>query len=105
MDDVRKNAAAIRETEDKLLEQHGADMRQGVSTAIGSLVITAGAGLLLVSIAFVLSQRSIDARLRAAETIDKQREYLRVTLASIGDAVIATDAGGRVHSSTRWPGH
>ena len=96
MDDVRKNAAAIRETEDKLFEQHGADMRQGVSTAIGSLVITAGVGLLLVSIAFVLSQRSIDARLRAAETIDKQREYLRVTLASIGDAVITTAADGRI---------
>ncbi len=51
-----------------------ADMRQGVSTTIGSLAITAVAGLLVVSIAFVLSQRSIDARLRAAETIDEQRE-------------------------------
>ena len=101
MDDVRKNAAAIRETEDKLLEQHGADMRQGISTAIGSLVITAGVGLLLVSIAFVLSQHSIDARLRAAETIDKQREQLRVTLASIGDAVITTDADGPRHLPER----
>ena len=96
MDDVRKNTAAIRETEDKLLQQHGANMRQSVSTAIGSLAITAVTGLLLVSVAFVLSQRSIDARLRAAEAIDKQREYLRVTLASIGDAVITTDADGRI---------
>ena len=87
-------------------------MRQSVSTAIGSLAITALTGLLLVSIAFVLSQRSIDARLRAAEAIDEQREYLRVTLASIGDAVITTDADGRIdylnavaESLTGWSLH
>jgi PAS domain S-box-containing protein len=35
-------------------------------------------------------------RLRAQETERKQREWLRTTLASIGDAVIATDVDGRV---------
>jgi len=35
-------------------------------------------------------------RLRAEETERKQREWLRTTLASIGDAVIATDVGGIV---------
>jgi len=35
-------------------------------------------------------------RRRAEERVHEQREWLRVTLASIGDAVIATDAGGRV---------
>jgi PAS domain S-box-containing protein len=35
-------------------------------------------------------------RLRAEETERKQREWLRITLASIGDAVVATDVGGSV---------
>ena len=32
----------------------------------------------------------------AQERLHEQREWLRVTLASIGDAVIATDTAGRV---------
>jgi PAS domain S-box-containing protein len=35
-------------------------------------------------------------RARAEEQADEQREWLQVTLASIGDGVIATDAAGRV---------
>ena len=35
-------------------------------------------------------------RRRAEEQVHEQREWLRVTLASIGDAVIATDTEGRV---------
>ncbi|MCE9562128.1 MAG: PAS domain S-box protein [Planctomycetes bacterium] len=35
-------------------------------------------------------------RQRAAETLRDERERLRITLASIGDAVISTDAAGRI---------
>ena len=38
----------------------------------------------------------ITGRKRAEERIRREREWLRVTLASIGDAVIATDGEGRV---------
>jgi PAS domain S-box-containing protein len=38
----------------------------------------------------------VDDRRRAEEEAERQREALRTTLASIGDAVIATDMGGRV---------
>jgi PAS domain S-box-containing protein len=50
-------------------------------------------------------------RQRAAEALRDERERLRITLASIGDAVISTDAGGRVtflngvaEALTGWPG-
>jgi PAS domain S-box-containing protein len=46
-------------------------------------------------ISFVLS-RDFTARKRAEEALRQQREWLRVTLSSIGDAVIATDTGGSV---------
>lgn len=40
--------------------------------------------------------RDVTERRRAEAEIRRQREWFRVTLASIGDAVIATDAEGRV---------
>ncbi len=42
------------------------------------------------------AQSILVARRVAEETLRKQSEWLRVTLASIGDAVISTDAEGRV---------
>src|SRR5271157_97751 len=44
----------------------------------------------------VWSFRDITASRRAAAELQKQSEWLRVTLSSIGDAVITTDAAGRV---------
>ena len=55
-------------------------------------------------------EREIDERRRAEEELRRQREWLRVTLASIGDAVIAADAASRVtfmnavaETLTGWP--
>src|ERR1700752_4170414 len=42
------------------------------------------------------AQSILVARQRAEEALRKQSEWLRVTLASIGDAVISTDAEGCV---------
>ena len=44
----------------------------------------------------VWSFRDITERRRAEDALRKQAEWLRVTLSSIGDAVITTDAEGRV---------
>jgi PAS domain S-box-containing protein len=41
-------------------------------------------------------EREIAQRKQAEEDLRRQREWLRVTLSSIGDAVIATDTDGRV---------
>jgi PAS domain S-box-containing protein len=40
--------------------------------------------------------RDVTERKRAEDEVRRQREWLQVTLTSIGDAVIATDTGGRV---------
>ena len=40
--------------------------------------------------------RDVSERRRAEEAMRQQREWLRVTLSSIGDAVIATDTRGRI---------
>ncbi|HEY9422025.1 MAG TPA: ATP-binding protein [Thermoanaerobaculia bacterium] len=56
--------------------------------------------------------REIARRKKAEEDLHQQREWLRVTLESIGDAVIATDPQGAVvflnptaESLTAWPQH
>jgi PAS domain S-box-containing protein len=59
----------------------------------------------------IQNSRSIrQARMRAEDELRKHSEWLRVTLASIGDAVVSVDAEGRVNmmnrvaeSLTGWP--
>jgi PAS domain S-box-containing protein len=50
----------------------------------------------LRSVALQNAQSILVARRRAEEALRQQSEWLRITLASIGDAVITTDADGRV---------
>ena len=54
----------------------------------------------LRTVALRNAQTVLAARQQAEETLRKQTEWLRVTLASIGDAVISTDANG---SSSNHP--
>jgi PAS domain S-box-containing protein len=64
----------------------------------------------LRAVALQNAQSILLARGRAEEALQKQSEWLRITLASIGDAVISTDAEGRVtfmngaaEALTGWP--
>ncbi len=64
----------------------------------------------LRSVALQNAQTILHARRRAEEALRQQSEWLRITLASIGDAVISTDAEGVVtfmngvaESLTGWP--
>jgi PAS domain S-box-containing protein len=68
----------------------------GASSSVtkSSLEFTIGTAIALVSVVFYLSQRNLLIRQRAAEAMAEQRERLRVTLASIGDAVITADVQG-----------
>ncbi len=50
----------------------------------------------LRTVALQNAQSILHARRRAEEELRKQSEWLRITLAGIGDAVMSTDAEGRV---------
>lgn len=62
------------------------------------------------AVALQNAQSILAARRRAEEELSKQSEWLRITLASIGDGVISTDAEGRIvfmngvaETLTGWP--
>ena len=65
---------------------------------------------MLRTVALQNAKSILQARQRAEEALRKQSDWLRTTLASIGDAVISTDAEGRVtfmnrvaEELTGWP--
>jgi PAS domain-containing protein len=67
---------------------HGWDQQVGMA-----LYLSVSLGIALLGGAMRVAQRRAEANLLSART---QREELRVTLESIGDAVIVTDAAGHV---------
>jgi PAS domain S-box-containing protein len=86
----------MQREENLLLEQRAAESRESYRIAILSIVLPAIMGIVLLGVVFYLVQRSLAERQAAAELLGEQRERFRVTLASIGDAVITTDTEARV---------
>jgi PAS domain S-box-containing protein len=94
MDNVRNAVAVMRQEEEKLLQQRAEESKASFQITKLSILLPALIGSVLVGSVFYLSQRNLTQRQRAAEVLAEQRERLRVTLASIGDAVITTDVEG-----------
>jgi PAS domain S-box-containing protein len=96
MDDVRRAAAGLGRHEDDLLRRRAEESRAGYRWAVATTLLASGLALGAVGLAYALVRRDLLGRARAAAAEREQRERLRVTLASIGDGVIATDTEGRV---------
>ena len=96
MDGIRVVVQAMRANELSLLDQRNKDRVE--SSRLLILAMLSGAGILvLVLLAGARAiQRAIDLRTLAEAAERNQRQLLQVTLASIGDGVIATDLNGRV---------
>ncbi len=82
--------------ERELLRERQRRTERAYATAVATGIITALLGLVAVGMFIGLLTRSLRARQRAAAILHEQRQLLHATLVSIGDAVIATDAAGRV---------
>jgi PAS domain S-box-containing protein len=95
MDDLRKQVVAMRQTEEDLLQRRAKESEARSRTLVASILLPAAIGAVLV-VVFYLNHRNHLVRRKTVEAIAEQRERLRTTLASIGDAVISTDAEGRI---------
>jgi PAS domain S-box-containing protein len=96
MDAFRALVGEMVQEEKGLLRDRQARTGRAYQTAVGSGLLAAACGLVAVGVVVGLGWRSMAARQRAAALLRQERERLRVSLASIGDAVIATDPQGRV---------
>jgi PAS domain S-box-containing protein len=79
----------------RLLAEREGVFSEAFGMALFTLVMIATFSALVLWVARTLD-RIAAQRAKAEEQADEQREWLQVTLASIGEGVIATDAAGRV---------
>lgn len=96
MDEARKIIDGMQSVEQNLMNSRSAEARKTFRSLVRSITFTTILGIVLVSIVFLMSQRNIRQREKAAAVIAEQKERLRTTLASIGDAVISTDTEARI---------
>jgi len=79
-----------------LLAERERTSRRGYLVAVGSVAFSALAGLALLAAFLSQLGRHLKERGQFEQDLDRQRRWLQVTLASIGDAVITTDRTGAV---------
>jgi len=98
MDAVRAVVAAMVADERQLMAGRADRAATTLRQSRGVELLTAAAGLLMLGSVAALVRRQDRRRRRTSATVAEQKERLRVTLACIGDGVIATDAAGVVTS-------
>lgn len=96
MDQVRATIAEMRQREDVLYRERSAATTSSQKTTRYSIYAVTLVALIGLAVLCLWVLRDIHGRERHAAEIRKREEWLRVTLTSIGDGVIATDAEARV---------
>jgi PAS domain S-box-containing protein len=98
MSDVRRSIGVMRAMEEALMRRRSGESDASARTTGVLLGLTTVLGVLMVCVAFQFSRQSLRVQKRGSDLIAEERERLRVTLASIGDAVIVTGVDGRIAS-------
>ncbi len=98
MDRLRADLAEIESVERERMVAHAANSAHWFKTMVYTIGTTAALGVLITLVLLSFSMRQAEQEKQHARSIAAQRESLRITLASIGDGVITTDASGRVRS-------
>ena len=96
MDLIRDEVYGMQVLERAQLGRRDVASRANTRTALATTIIGLGLGLVLITMVITLVARNQAARQRAADVLHAERERFRTTLTSIGDAVVVTDAQGRI---------
>ncbi len=96
MDNLRAHVAGMQRAEEELLLKREVTSADAYNRAVVTGAITAFMGLLTVGIFTWFLRRNLLQRQQAAALLFEHREWLRTTLDSIGDGVVATSTDGGV---------
>jgi PAS domain S-box-containing protein len=96
MEELQSVATQMIAAEQELLQIRSRESEQTYRRAIVSCLLLGAISVLGVTAFMLLLRRHMASREATAREIAEHAERLRTTLGSIGDAVIATDATGRI---------
>ena len=96
MDPVRSKIAELVAEEERLLASRTTKARESVASARRILMAGTGTSIALFALVMVRLNREVKRRNDSEERSRRNEEDLAITLDSIGDGVIATDAEGLV---------
>ena len=96
MDQIRAIIAEMATEEKDLLRVRTQKANESVARSVRTILAGSLVSILLLVLCFGLLQRELSERKKAQEALAKSEKWFSTTLASIGDAVIATDMNGAV---------
>ena len=96
MDHIRAVVAEMTNEEEGLLKIRTQITQESMARSRRTILAGALVGISLLTLSFVLLSRELSERQQAQVALVKNEKWFSTTLASIGDAVIATDMNGTV---------
>src|SRR5216684_9412597 len=96
MDQIRVIIAEMANEEKDLLKLRTQEATESVARSVRTILTGTLLSISLLMLCFGLLQRELSERKKAQEALAKSEKWFSTTLASIGDAVIATDMNGGV---------
>ena len=91
MDDMRRKVAAMEQVEADLLQARDRQTDASYRATVAAIALSTLLGVFLTGVVFYAFHLNLTREQHAAGILSEEKERLRTTLASIGDAVIATD--------------
>jgi PAS domain S-box-containing protein len=96
MDAIRRQVSEMESDEQTLLRERTQQAARAYRVAVVTGVLATLLALVMFGGFMYLLRQNFQTRAKAAAVVHEQREWFRTTLASIGDAVIATNIDGRI---------
>jgi PAS domain S-box-containing protein len=96
MDQIRAVVAEMTNEEEDLLKLRTQRTNESVASSVRTILAGTLLSISLLVLCFGLLRRELSERKKVQEALAKSEKWFSTTLASIGDAVIATDMNGAV---------